>query len=626
VVLLIVVLGGGLFYLNSQIETLLAKNLPEIKKTISTTVGAPVRLDKVSASIFPSPSIDIEGFHILNSTTKKPELGIDRVSLKVALLPLLSKRISVTTLALQSPSIEAKKTAAGVTIKGLPASPEIKKEVANSPSQSLPNQNKAPTQLPVAIGVENIVVTNGSFTLEDVDTKQTISLSDLNVTASVALEASGMKLPSLEASWKINKKVPVEISVTDAALNPATGMVRIPQAVLTHGAGKIAVQADIKSSKDGGHATLQSAGLNLVKLLESGKVIAPAVPDIDVGGSIGFNVKINLDKSGTPTTGGKINLKNISASPDENTKVSGLTGDVKLSGPIANLLVTTKALRLNYNQSPIALTGKFRASPQSFKVEELAVDAFEGKTELTSEVALGDTMIVAASPIVSDISLGSLFAAVKPSLAGLIQGTLRTFTGEFSGIRSDDPARTVSGQAKVLIGEGAIKDYNLAQQVLQSVEGLPFLSGTLRSKVPPEFEAVVANPDTGIKEFRSKLSMNKGTVTFSELYLESDIFSVTSKGSYKPSGELHLPSTIRFNPPFSRAITERVVELKALLDSSGRLELPIVIRGTVPKVMATPDIPVIVRKATVGGVRQAVTGALKGGKGVGKALGGLMGF
>lgn len=621
-----VICGAGIFYLNSQIESLLAQHLPEIKKTITKAVGAPVRLDTVSASILPSPSIEIKGFHILDTATKKSALGINKVSLKVSLLPLLSKRISVTTLELHSPRISARKTSTeGVVIKGLPVGNATE---SNAPStrQGNPSEQQETTSLPFAIGIENISVSDGSFTFTDEATKQVITVSELEVAASVALEPSEVTLPTLKVSCSINKNIPVKISITDAVLNPATGMVRVPQATLTHSSGDISLTADIKGNSKGGNASLKSTGLQIAKLFESARAINPAVPDLNVAGALGINIKLVLDASGLPTTDGSVTLQNVSAAPDKNTDISSLSGDIKLSGPVTNILVNANALRLNYNKSPIKLNGTFRASPQTFNIEALNVEAFKGTTQLVSNVSLGDQMVIAASPTINNISLEDLFGAVKPSINGLIQGTLKTFQGEFSGIRSNDPAKTISGKASVLIGEGAIKDYNLAQQVLQSVEGLPFLSGTLRSKVPPEFEAIVTNPDTGIREFRSKVSLNQGAANFSELYLESDIFSITSKGTYKPSGEVHLPATIRFNAPFSRAITERVVELKALLDSSDRLELPIVIHGTLPKVVAAPDIPVIIRKATVGGVRQAVTGALKGGKGVGKALGGLMGF
>lgn len=621
-----VICGAGVFYLNSQIESLLAQHLPEIKKTITKTVGAPVRLDKVSASILPSPSIEIKGFHILDAATKRPALGIEKVSLKVSLLPLLSKRISVTTLELHSPRISATKTSTeGVVIKGLPVG-NAQESKAPSTKQRPPSEQQETTSLPFAIGIENISVSDGSFTFTDEATKQVITVSELKIAASIALEPSEVTLPTLKASCSINKNIPLKVSITNAVVNPATGMIRLPQATLTHSSGNISLTADIKGTSKGGNATLKSSGLKITKLLESARAINPAVPDLNVAGALGVNMNVVLDASGLPTTDGSITLQNVSAAPDKNTEISSLSGDIKISGPVTNILVKADALQLNYNKSPIKLNGTLRASPQTLKIEALNVDAFGGTTRLVSNVSLGEQMVIAASPKINDISLGDLFGAVKPSLNGFIQGTLKTFQGEFSGIKSNDPAKTISGTASVLIGEGALKDYNLAQQVLQSVEGLPFLSGTLRSKVPPEFEAVVAKPDTGIREFRSKLSLNQGAANFSELYLESDIFSITSKGTYKPSGEVHLPAIIRFNPPFSRAITERVVELKALLDSSGRLELPIVIHGTLPKVVAAPDIPVIIRKATVGGVRQAVTGALKGGKGVGKALGGLMGF
>ena len=617
---------SALFYLNSQLESLLAKHLPEIRTQISSAVGAPIKLDKVSAALFPSPQISIDEFRVLEKKGAPSNLGIKQVTLKLAILPLLSREIKVTTLSLKSPRVELVKSKAGISIVGLPSG----KNSADSPSKS---ENKDPqardeqsnSALPFNISIEGISISDGEITMRDSESNLAVSVSELAVTAGVLLEGTQLTIPTLDASFRINDTEPLQVRISKASLDKGSLEVSIPEATVEHSAGSVSLSANIKQGGQDGTVSVNSRALDLKKLLSTAQRFQPSLPPIQPSGEMGITLTSTI-KGGTPELSGKISLRAVGLAPSNDLQISKLGGDIALAGPVDALAIRTEKLALEYNKSPISLSGVFIASPKQFTVKKLDVSAFKGTASVVSDVILGEPLTVAASPKLSDISIEAVLSAVKPSLAGMLRGNLTLAEGSFSNMRSNDPMNSVSGQAKLLMKDGTLKDFNLAQQVLEGVQGLPFLASSLRSKVPPEFEAIVSSPDTGIQEFRSDASVTGGTITFSELYLKSDIFSVTSKGTYKTSGKLHLPAVIRFSPPFSLAITERVTELRALLDSSGRLELPIVVHGTVPNVIVAPDVSVIVKKAAVGTVRQAITGSLKGGKGIKNAIGGVLGF
>lgn len=617
---------SGLLYLNSQLEFLLTKHLPEIRTQLSGAVGAPIKLDKVSASLFPSPQISIHEFYVLHKDNTPSKLGIKQVTLKLAVLPLLSKELKVTTLLLESPHVELEKNEAGVSIVGLPLGKNKEHSPPKSENKDAPAKgNPSDAPLPFTVSIEGISISNGEVRWRDNQSNLAVSLSELAVTAGIELEGTKVNIPTLKASFRINDKESLHVRISKASLDKNSLEVSIPEASVEHSAGSIGMSANIKQGGKDGTVSVSSRALDLKKLLSTAQTFQPALPPLQPSGEMGFTITSTI-KTGAPELSGKILLRGVGVLPSKELEISDLGGEITLAGPVDRLALRTEALALKYNKAPIALSGVFIAGPKQFKVKKLDVSAFKGTASVVSDVALGEPLTIAASPKLSDISIEAVLSAVKPSLAGMLRGNLTLAEGSFSNLRSNDPMNSVSGQAKILMKEGTLKDFNLAQQVLEGVQGLPFLASSLRSKVPPEFEAIVSSPNTGIQEFRSEATVTGGTITFSELYLESDIFSVTSTGTYKTSGKLHLPAIIKFSPPFSRAITERVIELRALLDSSGRLELPVVVHGTVPNVIVAPDVSVIVKKAAVGTVRQAITGSLKGGKDIKKAIGGVLGF
>ena len=617
---------SALFYLNSRLGSLLAQHLPEIRAQISGAIGAPIKLDKVSASLFPSPQISINEFYVLHKNDTPSKLGIKQVTLKLAVLPLLSKELKVTTLSLESPRVELVKSKAGISIVGLPSGKNSEVSSPKSSKKDAPARDEqSNSALPFTVSVEGISISNGEVTWRDSESNLAVSVSKLAVTAGIELAGTKVNIPTFDASFRVNDTESLKVKIAKASLDKNSLEVSIPEANVEHSAGSVNLSATVKQGGKDGTVSVNSKALDLKKLLSTAQAFQPSLPPIQPSGEMGFNVTSTI-KSGAPELSGKILLRGVGLVPSKELEISNLGGDITLAGPVDALAIRTEKLALEYNKAPITLSGVFTASPKQFKVKKLDVSAFKGSASVVSDVTLGDPLTIAASPKLSDISIEAVLSAVKPSLAGMLRGNLTLAEGSFSNMRSNDPMNSVSGQAKLLMKEGTLKDFNLAQQVLEGVQGLPFLASSLRSKVPPEFEAVVSSPNTGIQEFRSEATMTGGTITFSELYLESDIFSVTSTGTYKTSGKIHLPAIIRFTPPFSRAITERVTELRALLDSSGRLELPIVVHGTVPNVIVAPDVSVIVKKASVGTVRQAITGSLKGGKGIKNAIGGVLGF
>jgi len=327
---------------------------------------------------------------------------------------------------------------------------------------------------------------------------------------------------------------------------------------------------------------------------------------------------------------GTLGLKDAAYSSPSAPKISAVNGTFAVNGSPSDLVLTTPALGLSVDNSPLQVSLSSRLTPQEISLTSCKITGFGGELTLPSTLSVPQQKIAKATPTGRNLSIGQILRIAAPSIAETIQGTLASFDGQFTDIAFMNPAQTIGGKGALVIKNGVLKGFNLANQVMSKVEGLPFISGNLRKRVPPEFEKFFASPDTIIRDLNATFTISGGVLQLSELRVLADIFSLTSQGALGLDGELNLRATISFDPELSNAITNRVLEMKPLLNKDGRLSIPLIVKGKAPAVAVIPDLTDIAQRAAVGTIRETLGGALRGGtgaaKGIGKGLGKVLGF
>lgn len=93
----------------------------QVVARVEAALGRPITLDRLSLSFLPAPTLGLEGLVV--GEKGAPEQGpippgerfvaLDRLGLKLRLLPLLSRRVEVTRLVLERPQIVVERDAHG---------------------------------------------------------------------------------------------------------------------------------------------------------------------------------------------------------------------------------------------------------------------------------------------------------------------------------------------------------------------------------------------------------------------------------------------------------------------------------------------------------------------------------
>lgn len=177
-----------------------------IAKEIEAAVGGEVKLGSIQWGIKKGIWVEMDGSSLSGSTLFPGDLKLARIYGEISIIPLLSKKIVIEKLQLESPD---------ATLRLKPA-PEGEVQAAEKLPEYEPGPVTAPTPLPVEIGIEKVSLKNGKITVED-----TMTLPGHQMVRSfvdVEIEATDL-IPG--------QQMPFRVSLRDEAV-PSLGTLTAP--------------------------------------------------------------------------------------------------------------------------------------------------------------------------------------------------------------------------------------------------------------------------------------------------------------------------------------------------------------------------------------------------------------
>ena len=192
----------------------------EIIKRAQIALGRTVELDNVSLSIFPGPSLDLQGVRIFNPQNFPGGtlLSLDRLRLKLKLMPLLRKQFMFSEISVDHPVVELRKTVEGKTNYDFPVTADT--SLIKSPLVTGGTVSSKEAALTV-FAFDWAAIKNGDITYinDSAETKTTIS--NFGLETRLNLEADGknghlvgtLKAPSIVSSY-VPKGLPLAVNLT----------------------------------------------------------------------------------------------------------------------------------------------------------------------------------------------------------------------------------------------------------------------------------------------------------------------------------------------------------------------------------------------------------------------------
>lgn len=268
---------------------------PQLEARLSEALGARVQLDDISLSIVPRPHLSVQRLAIRDQSGAQAGLSVGSLNAEAALMPLLSRRLEVSSLSVKSPRIILQKVGSEIRIKGIePRSP-------SAPSQSPPTSSAPSTTSssgstpPLAISIERISISDGELRFEDTTTNKTYTVGAIELDTGVTLGGEQIRLQRTTLSARAPGDILVSIVGNSSTFHPATGAIDLPELQISLPAGRITATASTQSSRSG-KVTLSSSALDLPKLTEMLRTLSPTLPPIKPEGSLEFRLTHALSR------------------------------------------------------------------------------------------------------------------------------------------------------------------------------------------------------------------------------------------------------------------------------------------------------------------------------------------
>ncbi len=358
--LLLVVLAAGIF-----VATFDANDYrPQISEQVKRYTGREFELQDIQPSVFPWVGMELQQMSLGNAKgfDDKDMVKIERLDVKVELLPLLRQQIHIDTLRIHGLELSLAKNKAGVSNwddivqkQSAEAQPEVEEKKAPE------EEGKAADPL-AALLVNGIEIKDANIRWQDAQQGQSASLKQFNL---------------VTGSFQVGELLPISLTTQVALSEPATRF-------------DIDLQTEVDINPDNQVVNVPDL---VLQVLAEGEVIPQGKMQIEVNSSA--NLDLNRDRAEIP----KLTLKALGLTTELNAVVTELQAAPKLNGHMklnsfdATQLVSKLGIELPAMKNPqalqqVSLALSFNADQNtaSIKPIQLSLD----KSNLTGEASVSE--------------------------------------------------------------------------------------------------------------------------------------------------------------------------------------------------------------------------------------------
>ena len=551
IVLLIflIVAGIGLAYFLSHFDA--DRYRPLIAGKLESAIGSPVRLDHISLTWAGGIALDLKGLAILSRQhpEAEPALELEEASALIRLLPLLRREFQIGTITLKRPQVH------------LSQDPEGKFRVAGIE----PPSRKAGRGRETALGtlpffIDAVKIERGLIHYTD---------NTQHPPAHLNVQNLDLSLQNVSLIQPIEVKAKFDLFSDHQNLD-LSGRFKLPMP--RAGSGSL---EKVRLKTDLGDLNVAQAADSIPLLRSTGLE--------KLGGKLLVEIEsLKLDKNGVSSAEAHARLSD------------GLASLEKFPGGVQDL--------------------QFEAVARATRLQVIQISArlAEGSVAATGALENFKNPLISFDVKMNHLALEKLLPPPQiptdPELHGDFSATLQ---GTAQGKSAQEISQTLSGQARLLLKNGVVRNLNVLQEVFGRLSVLPGLVANLQRRLPPSYQAKFEEPDTAFGPIDLPVAMERGMFTFENLNLATDTFELNGKGSARAEGPLMAQAVIRIDPDLSAAIVGIVNELRYLADSQGRLEIPVRIQGTFQRPLILPDLPYVASRLAVTKTEEFLGGLLR---------------
>ncbi len=188
------------------------------------------------------------------------------------------------------------------------------------------------------------------------------------------------------------------------------------------------------------------------------------------------------------------------------------------------------------------------------------------------------------------LDLRELYRSVDPKTTRDIQGRLNAdmkVSGSGKEWNEIKPSLRGQGQAEVL--QGALLDFNIADNVLSSITGMPGLTSLINPQIRKKYPETFESKDTQFKELKGLFDLADARINVKDLRIAAADYTVQGNGWVDFEKRADFQAVLVLSQPLSADLGRSAREVTYMFNNQNQFEVPFALTGTLPKLKARPD-------------------------------------
>ena len=313
--------------------------------------------------------------------------------------------------------------------------------------------------------------------------------------------------------------------------------------------------------------------------------------------------------------------------PDEQVsqlKASGTIAAQPQAIEVTTALTSGEGMVANVPYHNLALMAGYDG--RQANVSSLTLDAYGGSIGSRADATVSPPRTFRTSTNLNNIDLQQALNAQKAKAANIVRGLL---SGQVNaagrGSNFDEIKPTLAGNGRIEITRGKLVGVNVVGSALKKINGIPAIGTLITPEIISRHPALFSSPDTDLKLVRLSYVMTGPRMTSHDIMVQSDDYDVSGDGWFDMDRNVNLSMHVLMSREFSSELQAQKKNVSYLENQGGQIEIPLLIRGTLPHPSIQPDVQFLVQRAATQAVQQQGSRLLNrylGNKGLGKFLGG----
>ena len=182
----------------------------------------------------------------------------------------------------------------------------------------------------------------------------------------------------------------------------------------------------------------------------------------------------------------------------------------------------------------------------------------------------------------------------------------------FEGANPESMKRTLRGQGKVEVRDGALKNRNLVKEIFDRLSPVIAITGALGGELPPEVNTMLEDRDTPFQSLRLSCTVASGVVLAEEFSLLHPNYQLNGNGNFKIADrQLDSALLLTLSQSISAYLVKKIRELQFVCDRNGGVAIPFHYGGVLPEATVQPDLSYVTAKVFQAGTEQLINRGLE---------------